>query len=307
MSHRRHERAETGNERRLFWAMCLTFGFMFVEAAGGAIAGSLALLADAGHMLTDAASLLLAWLAFRMGRRPSDEHRSYGYARLQVLAAFVNGLALLLLVVWLFVEAVMRLVEPVAVAGQTMLIVAALGLAVNGIVFGMLHGGDRRNLNLQGALAHVLGDLASSAAAVTAALVILSTGWNPADPLLSIVVAVLIARTALRLLARSVHVLLEGTPEGFDVEGLKRAVGRDVPGVAEVHHVHLWALTAEHPLLTLHARVESGADHDHILHGIQDVLARKFGIDHATVQIETGPCPDGGAALVAPAARAEGS
>lgn len=297
-------RAERDSEKRLFWAMLLTLGFMFAEAAGGVFAGSLALLADAGHMLADGASLALAWLAFRAARRPSDARRSYGYARLQVLAAFVQGVTLVLLALWVVVEAVFRLLEPIRVLGGPMLAVAGLGLVVNLVAFALLHGGDRRNLNLQGALAHVMGDLLSSVAAIVAALVIIATGWFPIDPLLSIVVAAVIARVAARLIAKSAHVLLEGTPEGFDVEGLKRAVGAAVPGVIDVHHVHLWALTAEHPLLTLHAQVESGCDRDRVLRGIQAVLAGSFGIDHATVQIESEPCPDEGGGAAAPTAGA---
>ncbi len=287
-----HVHSASGTERRLFWAMVLTAGFMMVEAAGAVFAGSLALLADAGHMLADGASLALAWLAFRAAHRPSDPRRSYGYARLQVLAAFVHGVVLVLLSLWIVVEAGFRLAEPRTIEGGLMLGVAAAGLLVNVVAFAVLHGGDRRNLNVQGAIIHVLGDLLSSLAAVGAAVVILLTGWTPIDPLLSIAVALVIARVALKLLARSAHVLLEGTPEGFDVDGLKDALRTGVPGLLNVHHVHLWALTAEHPLLTLHARVAANADRDAALAGVHAILGQRYGIDHATVQLESGPCPD---------------
>jgi len=180
----------------VLWAFVLTAGFMGAEVAGGLLSGSLALLADAAHMLTDAASLALAWCAFRIARRPADPRRSYGYHRGQVLAAFVNGAVLVAIVAWIFIEAVQRLMNPVPVEGGLMLGVAALGLAVNVIAFLVLHGGDRENLNMRGAAAHVLGDLLGSAAAIAGALVILWTGWTPIDPILSMLVGLLVLRSA---------------------------------------------------------------------------------------------------------------
>ena len=164
--------ASADNERRVFLAMLLTGGFMVAEVAGGIAAGSLALLADAGHMLTDCASLALAWMAFRIGRRPHDARRSYGYHRFQVLAAFVNGIALIAIVGWIVIEAVRRLLAPVEVLGGLMLVIAVLGLLVNLGAFWILHGGDQQNLNLRGAALHVLGDLLGSIAAIAAGLII---------------------------------------------------------------------------------------------------------------------------------------
>jgi cobalt-zinc-cadmium efflux system protein len=270
----------------------LTAGFMAVEVVGGLISGSLALLADAAHMLTDAAALALAWFAFRIARRPADPKRSYGYHRGQVLAAFVNGAVLIVIVAGIFIEAAQRLAEPVPVQGWTMLAVAGLGLLVNLAALFILHGGDRRNLNLRGAAVHVLGDLLGSAAAVVGAIVILRTGWTPIDPILSVLVGLLVLRSAWLIVRESAHILLEGTPAEIDPQGLRAALMEDVPALLDVHHIHAWSLTPERPLLTLHARVGETADGQAVLKNIKEVLARRFGIDHSTVQIERGRCGD---------------
>jgi cobalt-zinc-cadmium efflux system protein len=263
---------------------------------GGLAAGSLALLADAGHMLTDTLSLALAFVAFRIGRWPQDSRRTYGYHRFQVLAAFVNGLTLVAIVGWIAIEATRRLLEPVEVLGGLMLAVAVIGLVVNIAAFAILNGGDRRNLNLRGAALHVLADMLGSVAAIVAALVISITGWMPIDPLLSLLVAVLILRSAWMLLRRSGHILLEGAPEWLDEAELRGALVAAVPAVLEVHHVHAWMLTIERPLLTLHARVAPGVDQQEALRAIHLALADRFGIEHATVQIEIGEaCPPAGA------------
>jgi cobalt-zinc-cadmium efflux system protein len=276
----------------VLWALGLTAGFMGAEVAGGLISGSLALLADAAHMMTDAAALALAWCAFRIARRPADPRRSYGYHRGQVLAAFVNGAVLIAIVFWIFVEAFQRLRDPLPVQGWTMLVIAALGLAVNIAAFLVLHGGDRQNLNMRGAAAHVLGDLLGSAAAIVGAGVILSTGWTPIDPILSMLVGLLVLRSAWLVMRESTHILLEGTPAQIDPQGLRLALMADIPDLQDVHHIHAWSLTPERPLLTLHARVGESADAQAILLRIKQVLASRFGIDHSTVQIERGNCGD---------------
>lgn len=280
------------NETRVLWAFVLTAGFMGAEVAGGLISGSLALLADAAHMLTDAASLALAWTAFRVARRPADPRRSYGYHRGQVLAAFVNGAVLVAIVIWIFVEAVRRLHDPVPIQGGLMLAVAALGLAVNVAAFLVLHGGDRENLNMRGAAAHVLGDLLGSAAAIAGALVILWTGWTPIDPILSMLVGLLVLRSAWLVVRESVHILLEGTPAELEPRDLRQALLDAVPGLEDVHHIHAWSLTSDMPLLTLHARVTDEADTQATLLRIKQVLSQRYGIDHSTVQIERGDCGD---------------
>jgi cobalt-zinc-cadmium efflux system protein len=274
------------NARRVLWALWLTGGFMVAEAIGGALSGSLALLADAGHMLTDTAALGLSWYAFRISRRAATPQRSYGHARFQILAALINGGSLLGIAAWIAVEAIRRLFEPVAILGGPMLAIAVLGLAVNIAAFLILSGGSRESLNLRGAALHVLGDLLGSIAAIVAALVIYLTGWLPIDPLLSIFVALLILRSAWLLVRKSAHILLEGSPDWLDLDELRRSLAAAVPEVEDVHHVHAWMLTSERPLLTMHARVRPGADHEQVLRAIQAVLRGDHGIDHATIQIE---------------------
>jgi cobalt-zinc-cadmium efflux system protein len=284
--------ATADNQRRVFWAMLLTGGFMLAEVVGGIVAGSLALIADAGHMLTDAASLALAWAAFRVGHWPRDARRTYGYHRFQVLAAFVNGLTLVAIVGWIAIEAMRRLFAPVEVLGGLMLVVAGLGLLVNLAAFEVLRGGDRENLNVRGAALHVLGDLLGSVAAIVAALVILWTGWTPIDPLLSLLIAALILRSTWGLLRRSAHILLEGAPEWLDIAELRAAVVAALPAIRDIHHVHCWMLTSERPLITLHAEIAPDADPQQALAAIRGVLHDRFGIDHATIQLETAACAD---------------
>ncbi len=289
--HSHHHHHEHGVESRLLWAMLLTGGFMVAEVIGGVMSGSLALLADAGHMLTDSASLGLAWAAARAARRPADDLRTYGYHRAQVLAALINGVAFIAIVIWIAIEAVQRLMQPVHILGGMMLVVAGIGLLVNIGSFFLLHGGGE-NLNVEGAVLHVLGDLLGSGAAIVAAVVILFTGWTPIDPLLSILVATLILRSAWMLVRKSSHILLEGTPEDMDLDHLRNALRDAVPEVRDVHHVHVWSLTPQRPLLTMHVEVSDNVNQTQVLSQIKIVLAQRFGIDHSTVQIECGACVD---------------
>jgi len=279
------------SERRVLFVLVLTLTFMVVEVIGGVLSGSLALIADAGHMLTDAAALALSWFAFRMARRPADPRRSYGYHRVQVVAAFVNGLTLFAICAWIVVEAANRLFEPVEVDGMLMSAVAAVGLAANIVGFWVLSRGEQ-NLNIRSAALHVLGDLLGSVAAVGAGIAILIWGWTPIDPILSILVAGLILRSAVAIVRESGHILLEGTPSGQDVPGIAAALSAEVVGVEGIHHVHVWQLAEGRPIVTLHANVAWDADRDRVLQDIKRVLAARFGLDHATVQIEAGPCPD---------------
>ena len=285
-----HLHQHNDNSRRLFWALLLTSGFMVAEVIGGLLANSLALLADAGHMLTDSAALLMAFLAHKVAARPADHKRSYGYSRFQVLAAFANGMALMLIVIWILIEAVQRLYEPPQILGKTMLVVATAGLLVNILVFFILHRGDRDNLNIRGALLHVLGDLLGSVGAIIGALVILATGWMPIDPLLSVLVSLLILRSAWRLVRESVHILLEGVPPHLDIETLKKDICARVPEVRNVHHVHAWSLAGDSPMLTLHAEVSDSSDPDRVLKAINEYLHAEYRIEHSTIQIEKAYC-----------------
>ena len=262
---------------------------MLVEAIGGTLAGSLALVADAVHMLTDAASLLLALFALRFAKRPADALFSYGRARYEVLAAFVNGLALLLLSGWIIVESVQRLLAPQPIQGEMMLIVAALGFTANLISFLVLRDGSD-SMNMRGALLHVIGDLLGSGAAMVAAALIIATGWTPIDPILSAIVAGLILKGGWQITRQSAHILLEGTPDGLDHQTLASDLSAHVSGVTGIHHLHAWSLTDEKPMLTMHAVLREGADRDHALDAIQTRLREKFGVAHATVQIEREAC-----------------
>jgi cobalt-zinc-cadmium efflux system protein len=286
-----HGHAGGATERRIFWAMVLIAAFTVVELAGGLLAGSLALVAEGGHMLADAAALALAFVSIRVARRPADPARSYGDHRLEVLAAFVNGLALLALVAWIVVEAARRLLlAPVAIAGDAMLALALLGLVVNLAGVAILAGGDRASLNLHGALLHVLSDVVGSLAAIVAALVIRWTGWLTVDPLLSLVGALLLVRSSWRLVRRSAHVLLEGTPEGLDLPGLRAGLAAAAPGLKDIHHVHAWSLTAGKPLLTLHGTIQDGAESETVLRQVKRHLEH-LGFSHSVVQLER-DCPD---------------
>jgi len=290
-SHGPHD--STDNARRVKIALVLTAGFMVIELAGGLLSGSLALLADAGHMLTDTMALALSAAAFYMAERPADVLRSYGYARFQILAAFVNGLSLLAIVAWIAIEAIQRFLNPVDVLGGTMLAVATAGLMVNVLSFLVLHAGDQDNLNIRGAVLHVAGDLLGSVAAIVAAIVILLTGWMPIDPLLSLFVALLILRSAWVLIGRSAHILLEGVPEGVDLSRLRDELVGRVDGVCDVHHVHVWGLTPEQRMLTMHVRLVDGeVDHTEVVRRLKQVLDRDFGIRHSTIEIEFERCAD---------------
>ena len=286
MSHD-HDHGHSRSERRLALALGILFLFTLVEATGGYLANSIALLAESGHMLADCASLVLAIVAIRVARRPPSPTHTYGHHRYQTLAAFVNGLALLGLTLWVAVEAGERLLSPPHVAGGLMLGVALAGGVANLAAFMVLSGAS--SLNERGARAHVLGDLLGSAAATAAGIAIIAGSAYIADPILSLLVSVLIFRSAWRLTRDSAHVLVEGAPAGLDAARIEQALGV-VPGVAGVHHVHAWSLTGDAALVTLHAALEEEADAVAALHALQERLRATLGVEHATVQLERGDC-----------------
>ena len=288
MAHHDHGHAHshgTQNQRAVGIAALLTGGFMIAEVVGGVVSGSLALLADAGHMLTDFAALALAWFAFRLARRPADGERTYGFDRFSVLAAFVNGLTLFVIAGWICFEAYKRLNQPVEVTGGLMLWVALGGLAVNILAFWVLSRGEGDNLNMRAAALHVAGDLLGSVAALVASLVIIFTGWMPIDPLLSVLVALIILRSAWYVVREAGHILLEGAPNGFDRRKVAETILAQVSGVSRVHHVHAWSITQERPMATLEAEVGDEADVDQVRQSIKQVLTESFGIEHTTVEI----------------------
>lgn len=293
MAHDHSQHNNEGNMRRVVFALCLTGTFMIVELIGGILSGSLALLADAGHMLTDTMALGLAAVAFHVSKRPADRQLTFGYNRFQILAAFVNGLSLLLIVGWILFEAVQRFLVPRTVLGETMLLVAGAGLVVNILAFVVLHGGDKDNLNISGAALHVAGDLLGSIAAIVAALVIITTGWTAIDPILSVAVAMLILRSAWSLVKRSAHVLLEGAPEWLDVGDVERKIIARTPAVSSIHHVHVWGLTPQDLMLTMHLCLDSEADNRvEIVRSVKELLRAEYGIGHCTIEVEVDECSD---------------
>ncbi|MEQ8690440.1 MAG: cation diffusion facilitator family transporter, partial [Pseudomonadales bacterium] len=274
--------------KRAFFLIAL---FMVVELIAGLWTNALVLIADAGHMFLDAAALGLSWWAARISARGFDHKRSYGYHRFQVLAAFINGLTLVALVVWIALEALTRVANPEPILPLPALAVAAVGLVVNIVAFRWLHGASD-NTNVRSAMLHVLGDLLGSVAAILAALAVYFFGWLYADPILALLIVVILGRGAYRVLKESTHILLEGVPTGVDLTEIKNQLCESLPNVIEVHHLHAWALTAEKPLLTLHAQV---AGEEHVKDAVADIkriLTVDFGIHHSTIQVELGPCPD---------------
>jgi cobalt-zinc-cadmium efflux system protein len=285
-SHAGHSHGAMTNEKRVATAFVLIALFMLVEIVGGLLSGSLALLADAGHMVSDAAALAMSWLALRVGRRPADAARSFGYRRLEVLAAFANGCALFLIAGWVVFEAVSRFAQPVPVLGGPMLAVAVAGTVANLIAFWVMSGGERENLNMRSAWLHILGDLFGSAAAVLAAGIILWTGWQPIDPILSIVVALVILKSAYEIVRSSAHILLEGTPDNLNIAALKADLDALLlPGV-EVHHLHAWSLASDKPLITLHVSGVADGASTTVLATIQAYLKEKHSLAHSTIQID---------------------
>ena len=283
----------TSNMRRVIFALLLTGAFMIVEVIGGILSGSLALLADAGHMLTDTMALGLAAIAFHVSKRPADSRLTYGYQRFQILAAFVNGLTLLFIVGWITYEAMHRFFVPRDVMGETMLMVAGIGLVVNIVAFAVLHTGDRENLNIRGAALHVAGDLLGSVAAIIAAIVIINTGWVTIDPILSLAVAALILKSAWVLVQRSAHVLLEGAPEWLDVEEMQARIVSVVDGVKGIHHVHVWGLTPQELMLTMHVSLDDSVrDPTNVIPEVKAVVKREYGIGHSTIEVELNGCAD---------------
>jgi cobalt-zinc-cadmium efflux system protein len=288
--HDHHHSHSDQGAGRLKLALGITAAIMLVEFAGGWWTNSLALLADAGHMLADAGSLLLAVLALAQVERPADAKHSYGHGRFPVLAAFANGLLLLLVSAWIAFEAIARLLAPEPVAGLTLAGVALIGLIANLCAFALLHGGHEHDLNRRGAVAHVLSDLLGSVAALVAGLIIWQTGWLRADPLLSLFAALLIVRTGVRVTRESAHVLLEGAPPGLHLPDVATELPRAVSGVLSVHHVHAWSITPGDNLMTLHAVLAPSADADQTLSRIQRWLQETHRIGHVTVQVERHGC-----------------
>lgn len=284
-----------GAGRALAQGLVLTLVILLIEAGAGLAAHSLALLADAGHMLADVSALGLAWFALAQSRRPADDRRTYGYHRVGILAALANTVVLVLVVAWVALEAVQRLQHPVAVQGRLMLGAATLAVAANAYIAFRLHRAHA-DLGVRAAALHVLGDLAASVGVVLAAIVILATGWLYADPLISLAVAALIAWGAVRICLEIVQILLEGTPRGLDTAQLRREI-EAWPGVTGAHDLHAWSLSDQQVALSCHVVVDEGltaAQGEHLVRELESRVCDRFGIGHTTIQVEAcHPCDEG--------------
>ncbi len=281
------DRHDYYGERALLVSMGVTLLFVFVEAVGGWLTGSLALLSDAGHMASDALALALATVASWIARRPPSARHSYGLARAEVIAASLNGLLMLFVIAWICYEALGRLRHPQPVAGGAVMVIAALGLAVNVFVAHTLSHGAQ-DLNTRAALLHVLGDLLGSVAALAAGAVIYFTGWLAIDPLLSLLVAGLVLASTVRLLRDAINVLMEAVPAGLELERVGRAMAR-VEGVTRVHDLHIWTLATGTVALSAHIELNSLAAWPALLKRLQTMLQDDFDIDHITLQPEILP------------------
>ena len=273
------------NRRVLGVVLALTLAFTAVEVVGGLLTGSLALLADAAHMLSDNLALTLALVAVSLAGRPSTPERSFGYQRAEVLAALANGVILVVLAIWIFVEAWGRFDDPPDVLAGWVAVVAVVGLAVNLASAAILHRAGHDTLNVRAALRHVLADALGSAGVLVAALVILLTGWRYADPLAGALIAILVLVSSWSVIRDSVHILLEGAPPGIDARGLGRRLA-EMPGVVEVHDLHVWTITSGFPALSAHVLVERGDDCHARRRELEDLLLQEYGIAHTTLQVD---------------------
>ena len=280
-----HDEARLESRRALAVALALTAAYTVVEVVGGVLTGSLALLADAVHMLSDNVALVLALVAVWLATRPETPARTFGYKRAEVLAALANGVLLVALAIWIFVEAVMRLRDPGDVLGGWMLLVALLGIAVN-VAAGLVLAGSRRgSINVEAAFRHVFADLLGSIGVAIAAVVILATDWVEADAVVSILIGVLVLASAWSVVRDSTAILLESTPRGLDAEALgRRLVG--APGVVEVHDLHVWTITSGFTALSAHVLVRPGDDCHARRRELESLLRDEFGIGHTTLQVD---------------------
>jgi len=284
-SHAGHDHGRQQTKRALVLTLGFTTAFLVAEVVGGLLTGSLALLADAAHMLSDSVSLGLALGAVWLAQLPATSQRTFGLKRAEILAALVNGITLVAISIWIFVEAADRLSDPGEVEGGWVLLVAVLGLLVNGAAIAVLHRGAADSLNVSAAMRHVIADLLGSVGVIIAALVILTTGWDYADPLVSILIGLLILASSWSILRDTTQILLEGAPPGIDVSDVGREMA-SIPGVVEVHDLHVWMITSGFPALAAHVLVAEDDDcHEKRLE-VAAMLRARFGIDHATLQMD---------------------
>ena len=284
MGHHDHDHGE-GNRRALALVLALTAGYTVVEIIGGLLTGSLALLADAGHMLSDNLSLGLALFAAWLAQRPATPNKSFGYRRAEILAALANGVTLVAVSIWVFVEAYSRLREPTEVLGGPMLLVATLGLLVNATGAIILYRSGGGSLNVDGAMRHVFADALGSVGAIVAAAIIILTGWRYADPLVSVAIGILILGSSWKLLKDSTNILLEATPPDLDASEVGRKMAT-AEGIVEIHDLHIWTITSGFPALSAHVLVGRQEDCHARRRELEDILAQEYGISHTTLQVD---------------------
>ncbi|HEX3102560.1 MAG TPA: cation diffusion facilitator family transporter [Pyrinomonadaceae bacterium] len=267
-------------------ALVLTFLYMIAEAVGGWLTNSLALIADAGHMLTDVAALSLTLGAIWFGARPATAKKTFGYYRLEILAAFVNGIALALISIWVIYEAIIRWQAPPDVKGLQLIVIAAGGLLVNIVAAKLLHSGHKHDLNIRSAWLHVMGDLLGSVTAIIAGILIVTLGWMWADPLCSVLISLIIIFGAWRLIMESVNVLLEGTPAHISLSAVEQTI-LETAGVGGVHDLHVWTISSGIEALSAHISHDDSVVHAELLANVREKLHERFGLDHLTIQMET--------------------
>jgi cobalt-zinc-cadmium efflux system protein len=281
-----HDHSHDQRTKRLTAALCITLIYMFAEAIGGWLTNSLALLADAGHMLTDVAALGLTLGAIWFGSRPATSRKTFGWYRLEILAAFLNGVILVLISVWVVYEAFVRWQAPPDVRAEGMTAIAAGGLLANVLAAWLLNAGHKHDINMRGAWLHVMGDMLGSIAAMIAGILIITNGWLWADPLSSVIISVIIIVGAIRLVLESVNVLLEGVPSHIDADALTASV-LAVEGVRGIHDLHVWTISSGREALSVHITHGVEISHSELLGRVRDEIRDQFGIDHMTIQIET--------------------
>lgn len=285
-----HNHTDGSNKKVLLISFILITGYMIIEAIGGFLTNSLALLSDAGHMLSDSISLMIALIAFKLAEKKASHNKTFGYKRFEILAAVINGVALILISLYIIYEAIKRFSHPPEVATTGMLVISIIGLAVNILVaWIMLNGGDtKNNLNIKGAYLHVISDMLGSIGAILAAILIIFFGWGWADPLASVIVAVLVLRSGYNVTKDAIHVLMEGTPENIDVTDIIHTI-EETEGIQNIHDLHIWSITSGLNALSCHAVVDDQltiSESEGILRKIEHELEHK-GITHVTIQMET--------------------
>lgn len=281
-----HTHPPLGNRGRLIIVFSLTFAYMLAEAIGGFLTNSLALLSDAGHMLTDVAALLLALMAMWFAARPVTPKKTFGYYRMEILAALANGVALVAISLLIFYEALQRLASPEPVRGSEVVFIAIGGLVINVISAWLLQSASEESLNMRGAFLHVIGDALGSVGAIIAGGLIWWKGWTLSDPIISMLMCVLIVYSSWQLIRASVNILLEGTPSHISLRSVIEAI-HELPGVAEVHDLHIWTISSGKEALSAHVMIEPGVSHRATLDALQERLRERFNIGHVTIQVES--------------------